>query len=189
MRRAAVGAAITIGLMMAGLLALARNRPAAIPETAQVAKPAATAPSSSVPATVGSVEATPTSLPSTTVTPLPPATSVMAPTTLSTDRDRIAGPTYVVFDGVRYRIDGGHRRHAIGDWDCDGSATLATLDPATGALTFFQTWPETGSLQAVSADHVPGAIDLRAEPTGGCDQLTLVHADGVDTYDTTGDSS
>jgi hypothetical protein len=174
---------------MAGLLTLARSRPAAAPETAQVSKPAATAPTSSAPSTVGSVAATPTTLPSTTVITLPPATSVMAPTTLSTHPDRAAGPTYVAFDGVRYRIDGGHRRHAIGDWDCDGSATLATLDPATGALTFFQTWPETGSTQAVSTDHVPGAIDLRAEPTGGCDQLTIVHANGVDTYDTTGDSS
>ena len=100
----------------------------------------------------------------------------------------MADTTPVVFDGVRYEIGGGQRRWAIGDWDCDGGATLATLDPSSGALTFFETWPEAGSTRAVAADRVPGAVDLRAESVDGCDQLSIVHGDRIETYRGTGGS-
>lgn len=181
-RRAVIAAAVAVALA-GGLVTLGRNRPAATSQTTLVSKPAVPAPTTSVPPPMGSVAA-----PTTAAAPSP-STSTTAPTIPPNDRPAATGPTHLVFDGVRYRIDGGHRRYAVGDWDCDGSATLATLDPATGALTFFTTWPQTGSTQAASTDHVPGAIDLRAEPIGGCDHLTIVHADGTDIYEGTGDSS
>ena len=31
----------------------------------------------------------------------------------------------------------------VGDWDCDGRATLAVLSPATGLVSFYATWPRS----------------------------------------------
>lgn len=176
--------AIAAGLLVAigGLFALARGRPAVTSETARDSRPATAAPEPIASSTVRSiVPSTGPSKPSTgsgsqigtSTTTLPAASTPSAPA---------SEPSYVVFEGIRYRIDGGHRRFAVGDWDCDGSATLATLDPSTGALTFFEAWPQSGSTRATAADHVAGAIDLRAEPNGRCHLLTVVHADGTDTY-------
>jgi hypothetical protein len=185
-RWAGVAAAVLV-VLVGGVFALGRNRPAATSESAQVSKPAAQAPTTPVPSTMGSIVSAPASLPPSTVAVAPPTTSTTSPPTVPTAPTLVPDPTYLDFDGVRYRIDGGQRRFAIGDWDCDGSATLATLDPSTGALTFFEEWPQAGSTRAAPADQVPGAIDLRAEPIGGCHHLTIVHADGTDTYERIGD--
>jgi serine/threonine-protein kinase len=187
----AAGALVLVAVV--ALLALGRGRPRAASETATVSGPRGAAPMTApIPSTRPRTRAdapppsttTSTTTPTTTTTPAAPAPSTTGPPASLP----IAGTSLVDFEGVHYEIGGGQRRWAIGDWDCDGAATLATLDPSSGALTFFEDWPEAGSTQAVAADRVPGAVDLRAEPVDGCDQLSIVHGDRIDTYQGTGSS-
>lgn len=184
-------AAVAVLVVVIALLALGRNRPAVTSETARVSKPATaaptTAPASSIHST-GEPNAEPqapvasTTTLGTTATTAPTST----PTTTEPTRQAVADTTLVIFEGVRYRIGGGQRRWAVGDWNCDGGSTLATLDPSTGALTFFEAWPDAGSTEAVAADRLPGAVDLRAEEIGNCHELTIVRSDRTDTYEGTG---
>lgn len=189
-RSSALVAAALLVLSIGGSVALLRSRPTATSETARASRSAPPAPTTSVPSIPGSIvpaPAAPPPSPSTVAGPTsgPSTTSIPRVTAGST---RLPDFVDVVFEGVRYRIEGGHRRFAVGDWDCDGSATLATLDPSSGALTFFAEWPQAGSTRATSADRVPGALDLRAEPVGGCHRLIVAHADRADIYERIGDS-
>ena len=182
------GGAVVLAAAVA-LLALGRDRPQATSGTATVSRPNGPAPTtapipSTHPRTTADAPPPSTTTPTTSITPTAPAPSTTEPPASLP----IADTSLVDFEGVRYEIGGGQRRWAIGDWDCDGGATLATLDPSSGALTFFEAWPEAGSTQAVAADRVPGAVDLRAEPIDGCDQLSIVHGDRIDTYQGTGSS-
>ncbi len=189
-RTLAMGVAAVL-LAIIAMVALGRNRPSATSRTATVPQPAGlaltTAPTAS---TAPSVDSQPS--PSTTVTTQ--ATSAAPTTTVPafpTTTESPAGPpaldtSVVIFDGIRYQIGGGQRRWAIGDWDCDGRSTLATLDPSSGALTFFEAWPQTGSTRAIAAERVPGAVDLRARSVGDCHELAIVLGDRIDTYEGTG---
>jgi serine/threonine protein kinase len=196
-RPSALAAAGAVVVVVVALLALARDRPAATSETATTSKPAGvaltTAPLAPDRATVNPDEAV-----AAFARPTTPSTATATPittTTMQPSRPTAAGPTtsqpladtaVVVFEGVRYEIGGGRRRYAVGDWNCDGGSTLATLDPSTGALTFFESWPDTGSTRAVATDRLPGAVDVRAQSVGGCHELTIVRSDRTDTYEGTG---
>ena len=68
----------------------------------------------------------------------------------------------VAVNGMRYRVGAPGDVIAVGDWDCDGTATVLALRPSTGEIHHFPTWadpgaPATGQL----IDIVPGARDLR----------------------------
>jgi hypothetical protein len=66
---------------------------------------------------------------------------------------------------------------AVGDWDCDGTATPGVLRPGTGEIFLFDAWAEPGAPVTVSAAlQVTGARTLLAEPAGCGARLTL--ADG-----------
>jgi len=91
------------------------------------------------------------------------------------DRERVtaAGTTWVV----------GRPGDAlgVGDWDCDGRATLASVRPATGEVFVFDGWAAPGADVTVrAATTVPGAAGVRAvDPDGdGCATLTVDRADG-----------
>jgi hypothetical protein len=64
-------------------------------------------------------------------------------------------------------------RVALGDWDCDGTATPAVLRPMTGEVFVFATWPGAG--REVTVDPIArhqGATDLVVLPTArGCSAL------------------
>ncbi len=184
-------AAALVGVV--ALLTVDRSRPPATSKTATVAPAGSVAPT--IASVVGDgptdeVDESPAAAVASTAptTTAPPTTSAPppAPTSGSPAARSSADTIVVVFDGVRYRIGGGPRRWAIGDWDCDGGATLATLDPASGALTFFEAWPRSGTTRAVATDRVPGAVDLRAQSSGDCHELVVVHGDRIDTYESTG---
>ncbi len=183
-------AAVLVGVV--ALLTLSRSRPPAPSGTAMVSHAGDVAPTITSVRTDGPTDgaddsSTATSAPTaTTATPAAPTTEPPPPSTALPAAPSSADTTTVVFDGARYEIGGGQRRWAIGDWDCDGDATLATLDPSSGSLTFFEEWPQSGSTRAVAADRMPGAVDLRARSSGDCHELLIVHGDHIDTYESTG---
>lgn len=70
---------------------------------------------------------------------------------------------------------------AVADWDCDGTATVASLRPSTGEVFVFDAWVAPGDeLTVPAATTVPGAEGLAAvDPDGdGCADLTATRPDG-----------
>jgi hypothetical protein len=66
---------------------------------------------------------------------------------------------------------------AVGDWDCDGSATPGVVRPGTGEIFLFDAWAEPGAPVTESAAlQVTGARTLLADPAGCGARLML--ADG-----------
>ena len=44
----------------------------------------------------------------------------------------------------------------VGDWDCDGRATLAVVSPITGKAGFFASWPRSSHpVMPMRVAHVP----------------------------------
>jgi hypothetical protein len=103
------------------------------------------------------------------------------------DVDRDGCAELVVADGRRVRV--GNRsflvgeagdRVAIGDWNCDGTATPAVLRLATGAIYTFAGWPDRGALPpATLVASVEGATDIerRTGPSPGCPVLVIDRRD------------
>lgn len=65
----------------------------------------------------------------------------------------------------------------VGDWDCDGDDTPALYRPSTGAVVYFDDWPDPGgSLQSRAPEQTgrPGAEAVVDEAGGGrCDRVAL----------------
>ena len=81
--------------------------------------------------------------------------------------------------GRRYGVGRPGDKALIGDWTCDGTPTLALLQPSTGTVAVFASWPAPSRrLQADYVTVIDGATDLRNDPSGGCDQLRVTHAGG-----------
>ena len=72
---------------------------------------------------------------------------------------------------------------AVGDWDCDGSATSAVLRPATGDVFLFGGWsPDADPVTVTPTRSVPSGVTLRVDPgDDGCDALVVEAADGAST--------
>ena len=62
-----------------------------------------------------------------------------------------------------------------GDWNCDGVATPALLQPS-GAVYLVDQWVDGSRSRYVVT--VPGAIDLRVDHGSGCDVLAVLTATG-----------
>lgn len=60
----------------------------------------------------------------------------------------------VEVDGVRYGVGEPGDVLAVGDWDCDGTATVAAVRPSTGEVFVFDGW---GELTVPAVTTVPGA--------------------------------
>lgn len=111
----------------------------------------------------------------------PPAADIDGdgcPDALAIERERVsaAGTTWVVGrpgDAV-----------VVADWDCDGTATVASLRPSTGEVFVFDRWVAAGDELTVRASTtVPGADTLRArdDDGDGCATLTATAPDGAAT--------
>ena len=70
---------------------------------------------------------------------------------------------------------------AVGDWDCDGTATPALVRPSTGSVFLFGAWP--GADSALSAEPVTSVAGARSLATAsdatGCDALVVETASGT----------
>jgi len=66
---------------------------------------------------------------------------------------------------------------ALGDWDCDGTATPALLRPETGEVFVFPRWSLDEPLEVPSTAVVPDATQIRAGE-GDCPPLLVSGSDG-----------
>lgn len=69
---------------------------------------------------------------------------------------------------------------AIGDWDCDGRASVAVLRPTSGEIFVFPPWgARTDVITVAPVTRLPGATDLvgRLADGGHCHDLLAVFAD------------
>ncbi|MGI8939109.1 MAG: hypothetical protein ACR2JF_13035 [Iamia sp.] len=84
-------------------------------------------------------------------------------------------------DGTTWIIGRPGDALAVADWDCDGTATVASLRPSTGEVFVFERWVTSGDeLTVPAATTLPWADSLRAvdDDGDGCAQLTAVGDDG-----------
>ena len=96
----------------------------------------------------------------------------------------VVGAGVVEIDGVRYGVGRSGDVLAVGDWDCDGIATVADVRPATGEVFVFDRWAaEEDEVVVTPVTTVAGAVDVdAADPDGdGCPALVVVDGDGVRT--------
>ena len=91
------------------------------------------------------------------------------------------GPPTLVVDGRTYRVGVPGDRVAIGDWDCDGRATVRLLRPSTGELLEFGPADPSGApTRARLRSLHPGAVDLLAAQrpdAAGCHRSVLLGPD------------
>ena len=92
----------------------------------------------------------------------------------------IDGPLVNV-DGVTYRVGRDDDLVAVGDWDCDGTATPTVVRPSSGEVLRYSRWARGGeTLHADPVAVIDGARNLTVAPgtTTGCDDLVVGLSDG-----------
>jgi hypothetical protein len=95
------------------------------------------------------------------------------------DRVEVDGRRITVA-GTTFLIGEPGDRPAVGDWDCDGTATVAVLRPATGELFEFDRWAAPSDPVVVSpAATVAGARSLQVERRSACPRLLVERSDGT----------
>ncbi len=114
------------------------------------------------------------------VAPPPPTSAPAAPaTSLAAATTTTAAPLVLVHAGRRFGIGAQGDISLLGDWNCDGTATPALLQPSRSLVAIFSTWPEAGEmLEPAATTVVAGATGLQLVESDECDQLRVVHLNG-----------
>lgn len=170
------------------------DRPAPTTTAPRAATPstAASAPTSSpeVGAPEPDPEAPPSPSPAPTVPPAPADGRRCAPVAgpAAADVDGDGCPDPVLIDAERITVGDttwvvGRPGDtlAVGDWDCDGTATAAVLRPSTGEVFVFDRWIASGDeLTVAAAAIVDGgtAVVARDDDGDGCAELAVTRAGG-----------
>jgi hypothetical protein len=180
-----LAAALGLGLLVFGIGALLRPAPG--PSTSLAAPGSSTTgPSAAAPTTT-----TTTAAPTVTVaTASPVGSGCEAAAAPAADPDGdgcpstvLIGDAVVEVDGVRYGVGRPGDLLAVGDWDCDGLATVALVHRGSGEVFLFDGWATGGAeASATSLGTVPGAEAVEAvdasEGVDGCRRLVVIDADG-----------
>ncbi len=91
----------------------------------------------------------------------------------------LLGEGFVSVDGVRYPVGDTGDQLAVGDWDCDGIATLA-LAQSNGRVYLFDSWPTEAPLTGELTAALPPPVLLQDVPSGACNRLVAHY--GEDTW-------
>jgi hypothetical protein len=112
------------------------------------------------------------------------ASSTAASTTTASATERVWPAEPVEITGTEVRT-GTHRWAvgepgdlvAVGDWDCDGTATPAVVRPSAGRLFVFDEWATPDApTSATPGPPVPSGVT--AVSADGCGRVTIQTADG-----------
>ena len=93
------------------------------------------------------------------------------------DEIDIAGASVSV-DGTRYPVGESGDQVAVGDWDCDGIATVALVQPG-GRVYVFDSWPEESPLVGRLVADLAPPVELADVPRGACNELLVRYAEGT----------
>ncbi len=84
----------------------------------------------------------------------------------------------VLVDGARYPVGEAGDQVAVGDWDCDGIATVA-LAQSGGRVYLFGGWPEDAPLVGELVAELMPPVQLADVPRGACNELVVQYAGGT----------
>ena len=137
------------------------------------------------PPTAAPRPARPATAPTAPDPPAQPTTGCRAPGNDSRDIDgdgcaeeiRIAAGSVSV-DGVRYPVGTAGDQVAVGDWDCDGIATVALVQP-DGRVYLFESWPQQTPLVGRLVAELPPPLQLAGVARGACHELTVRYSEGT----------
>ncbi|MYB24461.1 MAG: protein kinase family protein [Acidimicrobiia bacterium] len=87
-------------------------------------------------------------------------------------------PGFVSADGTRYPVGTPDDQVAVGDWDCDGVATVALVQP-TGQVYLFEAWPREEPLVGTLVAQLPPPVELAEVARGACNELTVRYREGT----------
>ena len=85
---------------------------------------------------------------------------------------------FVSVDGVRYPVGTPGDQVAVGDWDCDGIATVAIVQPG-GRVYLFEDWPQQAPLAGTLVAELPPPVELADVARGACNELTVRYSEGT----------
>ena len=89
----------------------------------------------------------------------------------------IVGDGFVSVDGAHYPVGEAGDQLAVGDWDCDGVATLALVQEA-GRVYVFESWPDEVPLTGNLVADLSPPLLLQDAPQGTCNQLVVHYSEG-----------
>ena len=85
---------------------------------------------------------------------------------------------FVSVDGVRFPVGAPGDQVAVGDWDCDGIATVAVVQPG-GRIYLFEDWPQQAPLVGELVAELAPPVELTDVARGACNQLTVRYGEGT----------
>ena len=85
---------------------------------------------------------------------------------------------FVSVDGVRYPVGAPGDQVAVGDWDCDGIATVAVVQPG-GRVYLFEDWPQQAPLVGELVAELAPPVELADVARGACNELTVRYREGT----------
>lgn len=85
---------------------------------------------------------------------------------------------FVSVDGTRYPVGEFGDQVAVGDWDCDGIATVALVQPG-GRVYVFDSWPTDSPLVGRLVADLAPPVQLADVPRGACNELLVRYAEGT----------
>lgn len=85
---------------------------------------------------------------------------------------------FVSVDGVRYPVGAPGDQVAVGDWDCDGIATVAVVQPG-GRVYLFEDWPQQAPLVGELVAELAPPVALTDVARGACNELTVRYGEGT----------
>ncbi len=88
----------------------------------------------------------------------------------------IAG--FVSVDDTRYPVGEAGDQVAVGDWDCDGIATVALVQSG-GQVYLFDSWPTDSPLVGRLVADLAPPVQLADVPRGACNELLVRYAEGT----------
>lgn len=84
----------------------------------------------------------------------------------------------VFVDGSRYPVGEADDQVAVGDWDCDGVATVAVVQSG-GRVYVFDGWPESTALAGRLVADLAPPVHLADITRGACNELVVHYAEGT----------
>ncbi len=85
---------------------------------------------------------------------------------------------FVSVDDVRYPVGAPGDQIAVGDWDCDGVATVALVQPG-GQVYLFPSWPQHRPLVGTLVADLPPPTELNPVTRGTCHELRVTYPAGT----------